>query len=104
MAHDAAHGNDTFKKVWVPFFILLVITIIEFVVALAIPNSVMPHAPYKVGLYAVLTIAKAFYIVGFFMHLKFEKIGLAYAIVVPTAFIIALVAALIFEGSTTHVQ
>lgn len=93
--HDA-HGS-TWKRIWLPFLILLGITVVEFVVALAIPNEVMAK-PIKDALYAALTIAKAFYIVAFFMHLKFEKIGLAYAIVVPTLFIIALIAALIYEG------
>ncbi len=101
MAHDthASSKSEIFNKVWIPFFILLAVTTLEFIIALAIPNSLMPHRPYKVVVYAVLTLLKAGYIVGFFMHLKFEKIGLLYAILVPTVFILGLVAALIFEGS-----
>jgi cytochrome c oxidase subunit IV len=41
---------------------------------------------------------KAFYIVGEFMHLKGEVKTLIWAIVVPLAFIVWLIAALLVEG------
>jgi cytochrome c oxidase subunit 4 len=47
----------------------------------------------------VLTLAKAFYIVAYFMHLKFEKIGMVYAILVPTLFIIGLILVLTNESN-----
>ncbi len=48
--------------------------------------------------YIVLTLFKAFYIVAFFMHLKFEKVGLVYAILVPILFIIGLILVLTNES------
>lgn len=96
MGHDAVAINP-WKKVAFPFTVLFLVTVVEFIVALAIPNTVMPK-PYKDVLYIILTIAKAFYIVGYFMHLKYERLTLIYCIVVPTAFIVVLIAALMFEG------
>jgi cytochrome c oxidase subunit 4 len=101
MSHDA-HATEfvnPWKKVAYPLTVLFLVTVVEFVVALAIPESMMPKS-YKSGLYIVLTILKAFYIVGFFMHLRYEKLTLIYCIVVPLAFIVVLIAALIFEGTS----
>lgn len=89
--------GTVFQRIWRPFLILLAVTIVEFIIALAIPESFMAKG-IKNGLYIVLTIAKAFYIVAFFMHLKFERVGLAYAIVVPLAFVIALILAMFAEA------
>jgi Predicted small integral membrane protein len=44
-------------------------------------------------------IVKAYYIVGAFMHLKYEKINLALVILVPTIFIFGLIAGLLHEGN-----
>jgi cytochrome c oxidase subunit IV len=49
-------------------------------------------------IYIVLTLAKAFYIVAYFMHLKFERIGLMLAIIVPILFIIGLILVLTNES------
>ncbi|HVW96533.1 MAG TPA: cytochrome C oxidase subunit IV family protein [Mucilaginibacter sp.] len=95
-AHDDHEGMSK-GRIWKVFFILLVITCIEFFVALVI-------APKHVGaswinpIYIVLTLVKAFYIVAFFMHLKFEKIGLIMAIIVPVLFIIGLILVLTNES------
>lgn len=98
-AHVAHEPGSNFKKIWIPFFVLLGITVIEFIIALAIPESVLAHRPWKVLIYVVLTIAKAYFIVSYFMHLGFERVGLIYSIVVPILFIIVLILALMFEGS-----
>lgn len=99
MSHDvhATELVNPWKKVAYPLTVLFLVTVVEFVVALAMPE--MPKS-YKSVLYIVLTIAKAFYIVGFFMHLRYEKLTLIYCIVVPLAFILVLIAALIFEGTS----
>ena len=79
------------------FWILLGITAIEFFVALVIAPK-FPHAEWINPIYIVLTLFKAFYIVAFFMHLKFEKMGLIMAIVVPVLFIIGLILVLTNES------
>jgi len=78
--------------------ILSAITCIEFFIALfLVPHHHMSYHSAN-PVYIVLTLLKAFYIVAFFMHLKFEKITLIYAIVVPTLFIIGLILVLTNES------
>jgi len=78
--------------------ILSGITVIEFIFALFLAPT-YPAVHHIVNpIYIGLTLLKAFYIVAFFMHLKFEKISLIYAIVVPTLFIIGLILVLTNES------
>lgn len=97
---DAEHGEHegmTKKRIMKVFWILLGITAIEFFVALVIAPK-YPHAEWINPIYIILTLFKAFYIVAFFMHLKFEKIGLIMAIIVPVLFIIGLILVLTNES------
>jgi len=91
------HEGMNKKRIWKVFFVLLAITCVEFFIALV----VAPHYPGALWInpiYIVLTLFKAFYIVAYFMHLKFEKIGLALAIIVPILFIIGLILVLTNES------
>lgn len=94
----AEHETMTKGRIWKVFAILLGITCVEFFIALYLG----PHfhlSPKLINpVYIVLTLFKAFYIVAYFMHLKFEKIGLALAIIVPILFIIGLILVLTNES------
>lgn len=96
--HSEEHESMTKKKIWQVFFILLVITCIEFFIAL----FMVPHHYIKVELvnpiYIILTLLKAFFIVAYFMHLKFERTSLIFAIIVPILFIIGLILVLTNES------
>jgi caa(3)-type oxidase subunit IV len=83
------------KKVyWRVWFQLLVITVVEIIVAfLPISHSLMAL------LFTIMALMKATLIAAYFMHLKFEQVGLIYSIVLPLILIIALAAALIPDGS-----
>ena len=95
---EGGHETMTRKKIWKVFFILLAVTCVEFVIALIlVPKNIMP-IQYANPVYIVLTLFKAFYIVAYFMHLKFERIGLALAIIVPILFIIGLILVLTNES------
>ena len=97
-AEGEEHETMTKKRIWNVFFILLGITTVEFIIALYL----VPHGIIKSNVanpvYIVLTLFKAFYIVAFFMHLKFEKMGLIMAIIVPILFIIGLILVLTNES------
>ncbi|MBE9585647.1 cytochrome C oxidase subunit IV family protein [Mucilaginibacter sp. JRF] len=101
-AHDE-HGHEEHAsmsrgKIWQVFFILLGITVIEFIIALSlVPSGTIPLNIAN-PIYIILTLAKAFYIVAYFMHLKFEKVGLIYSLVVPILFIIGLILVLTNES------
>ena len=95
--HDD-HAGLSVGRIWQVFGILLVITVIEFIIALwAIPSG---HLSQKVGnfIYIGLTLLKAFYIVAYFMHLKFEKKGLQVALVVSFVFICYFIVLMMIEG------
>ncbi|MCY1547484.1 Prokaryotic Cytochrome C oxidase subunit IV [compost metagenome] len=96
------HAGMTKRKIWSVFGILLLITVIEFIIALwVIPNHYMSH---HVGnyIYIVLTLLKAFYIVAYFMHLKYEKLGLQLSIIVSFIFIIYFIVLMLIEGNYIH--
>ena len=90
--------------IWRTFWILLGITALEFVVALAVPDSILSHG-VKVMLYIIMTIAKAAYIISEFMHLGHEVKFLQYSVLFPMAFIVWLLGACIWEsGSLFNLQ
>jgi len=96
--HEEEHQSMTKSKIWQVFFILLGITVVEFIIALyLVPHGVIPIR-YANPVYILLTLFKAFYIVAYFMHLKFERVGLIYSIVVPVLFIIGLILVLTNES------
>jgi cytochrome c oxidase subunit 4 len=102
---EHAHGEHegmSKKKIWQVFGILLLITVLEFIIALwAIPHG---HIGQQVGnyIYIGLTLLKAFYIVAYFMHLKFEKLGLQLALTVSFVFIIYFIVLMLIEGGYMH--
>ncbi len=97
--HNDDHESLSKSKIWQVFFVLLGITAIEFTIALyLVPHKIIPQGIAN-PVYILLTLAKAFYIVAYFMHLRFEKIGLMYSILVPTLFIIGLILVLTDESN-----
>src|ERR1700761_7173962 len=92
--HGEHEGMDK-KRIWRVFWILTGITAIEFLIALVIAPTLHGTAREFVNpFYIALTLLKAFFIVAYFMHLKFEKAGLIMAIILPVLFIIGLILAL----------
>jgi cytochrome c oxidase subunit 4 len=84
-------GKRVYYRVW---FQLLVITVVEVVVAfLPISHSLMAV------LFTIMALMKGSLIAGYFMHLKFERLGFIYTLALPLIFIVALAAALIPDGT-----
>ena len=101
--HEEHAGLDK-KKIWKVFGILLVITVIEFIIALAIlpGNPNLHHAGNFV--YIALTLLKAYYIVAYFMHLKYEKLGLQLCLTVCFVFIFYFITLMLIEGGYLHLH
>lgn len=97
------HASMSKKKIWTVFFYLLAITAVEFIIALAIPESFMGKG-VKNFIYIVLTLLKAYYIVAYFMHLKFEKYGLITSIVLSLIFIVYFIVLMLNEGSYLNIM
>lgn len=101
-SHDAnAHGDEFGpKRIWQVFGILLFLTAIEFLVALGfVHHWGLIHKGLALNVfYIVLTLVKAYYIVAYFMHLKFEKKGFIVCCTVVFAFIIYFIILILLEG------
>lgn len=96
--HDVPTGEipkPKTKKIWKVFWILLALTALEFVIAFVLPPSM-----FKVGIFIILTIVKAFYIVAEFMHLGHEVKFLVWSIILPMIFVVWLIIAMMYEGSS----
>jgi len=95
----AEHDGMTRKRIWNVFWVLLGITCVEFFIALfLVPRYATFAHDWANPIYIVLTLCKAFFIVAYFMHLKFERMSLIFAIIVPILFIIGLILVLTNES------
>jgi len=95
-AHGPSDGGAAQRKIiWKTFWILLILTAIEFFIAF-----VFPAGHFKVAIFVGMTIVKAFYIVGEFMHLKHEVKSLIWVILLPCIFVVWLLLALMMEGGS----
>jgi cytochrome c oxidase subunit 4 len=93
--HDENAGAEQRKVIWRTFWILLVLTALEFLIAFTLHAGTL-----KTAIFVGMTIVKAFYIVGEFMHLKHEVKSLIWAALLPCIFVVWLLIALITEGGS----
>lgn len=87
--------KEKIKKLWTVAGILGVVTAIEFVIAFT-----MDAGPLKTAIFIGLTIVKAGYIVGEFMHLRYEVKVLFWSILIPMIFVVWMLVAFVYEGIT----
>ena len=80
--------------IWKVMLILLAITAVEFAFAF-----LMDAGAIRTFIFVALTIVKAFYIVGEFMHLSHERKILIWSVLAPMMFIAFLLFILIYQGS-----
>ncbi|HHG84895.1 MAG TPA: hypothetical protein ENJ82_09105 [Bacteroidetes bacterium] len=92
--HSDAEGVTVRKKIWKVFWILAAITALEFVIAFAIGRSSFRNVTF-----IVMTLVKAGYIVGIFMHLKDEVRSLIMTIILPLVLAVWLIVALLVDGA-----
>jgi len=101
MAHDEDNAQVTvlppnkekIKKLWTVAGILGAVTAFEFLIAFT-----MHHGPLKTSMFVGLTIVKAGYIVGEFMHLRYEVKMLFWSILIPLIFVVWMLVAFVYEG------
>lgn len=102
IAHGHEEGGDhegmSKRDIWKIFFILLGITLVEFFIALVLVQHGYIGSKIANPIYIILTLGKAYFIVAFFMHLKFEKLALIYTMIVPILFIVGLILVLTNES------
>ena len=77
---------------------LLAVTVVEFIIAFTLAAGTS-----KVVLFIVLTIVKAFYILGEFMHLSHETKALVRSLLIPLPLIFLLIFILLYESAVMDV-
>jgi cytochrome c oxidase subunit 4 len=93
-SEEKAHSALNTKVIWRVFWILLGVTIFEVAISFtALSKDLLLYT------FIALTIVKAYYIVGFFMHLKFEKIPMIWSLLLPFVLIVYLIFIAIYEGT-----
>lgn len=97
----AHHEPDMTKgKIWKVFFYLLALTALEFFIALALVHPGVIEKTLTVNIvYIVLTLMKAYYIIAYFMHLKFETFGFIMSVSIVFLLIIYLIVLMLIEGN-----
>jgi len=85
--------KEKIKKLWTVAGILGALTLVEFVIAFT-----MDHGTLKTAIFVIMTIVKAAYIVGEFMHLRYEVKVLMWAILIPMVFVVWMLVAFVYEG------
>jgi cytochrome c oxidase subunit IV len=96
-AHAVDHGHEgglNTKMIWKVFWILLAVTIFEVGISFTgISKDIL------LVTFIVLTIVKAYFIVGYFMHLKFEVVPMKWSLLLPFILIVYLIFIAIYEGT-----
>lgn len=96
----AHHEGMTKKKIWRVFFYLLALTALEFFIALVLVHGGIVAKGLAVNItYIILTLLKAYYIVAYFMHLKFETFGFIVSTTIVFIFIIYFIVLMLTEGA-----
>jgi cytochrome c oxidase subunit IV len=101
--------EDSIKHVYKGLVILAVITLIEVFFSLVGKGDFLPFLAESfpkftlliTGLVIIaLSIYKAYYIIGDFMHLKYEMRGLALSVILPTLLLVWAIIAFLQEGGS----
>jgi cytochrome c oxidase subunit IV len=96
--HEENHGTGEIKKVTI---ILSVLTIVELILGFWMIDITSEALRLAIkGAIIILMMAKAFYIVAYFMHLKHELKNLIMTIVVPLGLFIWFIIAFLYDGNS----
>ena len=99
------HGGGT-KEIIRVTIILTVLTIVELILGYSMmgmpEDSAMRH--FIKGIILILMLAKAFYIVGYFMHLKHEIRNMIMTIVIPLFLFVWFIIAFLYDGHAYNVN
>jgi cytochrome c oxidase subunit 4 len=88
------------KPIWRTFWILLGITLVELTLATIHMKTEFPPKYVLNGIYLILTLAKAFYIIAEFMHLRHEIKNLIMSIAIPALLFVWFIIAFLWDGNS----
>jgi len=96
-----AHNKEAMAEIKKVTIILSVFTIIELILGFWMISMTSVGLKLAVkGTIVILMMAKAFYIVAYFMHLKHEVKNLIMTIVVPLLLFVWVIAAFLWDGNS----
>jgi cytochrome c oxidase subunit IV len=103
--HAGPHAHpDNSKAIWRTLGILTLITVAELIVGMFIAPDMIKKTPslklWFNSFYLICTLAKAFYIVAEFMHLRHELKNLIMTIVFPLLLFVWFIIAFLWEGDS----
>lgn len=102
--HSAeGHGHQvdsSTKHIWKTFWILLAITVVEVGLAFLHLETGVPNRLFLNGIFIILTVFKAFFIVAEFMHLRHEIKNLIYTILIPLLLFVWFIIAFLADGDS----
>jgi len=88
---ENSHPEGT-RWIWIVFWILLIVTALEVGLGIIKPPFLINTSFFGVSLlnltFIIMTLFKAYYIVAFFMHLKYEAKSLVWTITLPALILI----------------
>ncbi len=89
---------DMKARIWRTFWILFAFTVIDIALYFTFLTT---HSMWKNATFILLGIVKAYYIVGIFMHMKFERKTILFTIILPMVFVLFFITLMIIEGNYT---
>ena len=95
------HAGGGVKEIWKVTIILTVLTLVELgfgFMMMGMDDGLGKH--FIKGVIVILMLAKAFYIVGYFMHLKHEVRNLIMTVVVPLFLFVWFIVAFLADGNS----
>ena len=95
------HAGGGVKEIWKVTIILTVLTLVELgfgFMMMGMDDGLGKH--FIKGAIVILMLAKAFYIVGYFMHLKHEVRNLIMTVVVPLFLFVWFIIAFLADGNS----
>jgi cytochrome c oxidase subunit IV len=100
---QTAHGDSNAgrREIWRVTIILSVLTLVELVLGFSMIGMAEGFLRHFIkGVIVVLMLAKAFYIVSYFMHLGHELRNMIMTIVVPLTLFIWFIIAFLYDGNS----
>ena len=96
---DDGHGFST-KIIWRTFWILLIITVVELALAILYYETDFLPKHFLNGIFVIGTLAKAFFIIAEFMHLRHEIKNMIMTVAVPAMLFIWFLLAFLWDGNS----
>ena len=97
--HNDKHSFDT-RIIWRTFWILTAITIFELGVAILYYETDFLPKHILNGVFLIMTLAKAFFIIAEFMHLGHEIKNMVMTVAVPCLLFVWFVIAFVSDGAS----